>query len=130
MNAAMWACDTGSSAPWPPRMPMRRIRPPCCARAASGHAAAAPPRSVMNSRRFIRSPHRPLVARMSAAICGKVVPGFRFAHPGYRVCSFNHLIDAAEQRERHGEAEGLGGFEVDDQLDLRGLLHRQISRLL
>jgi hypothetical protein len=25
----------------------------CCARAASGHAAAAPPRSVMNSRRFV-----------------------------------------------------------------------------
>ena len=30
---------------------MRRIRSPCCARAASGHAAAAPPSSVMNSRR-------------------------------------------------------------------------------
>src|SRR5262249_12413043 len=30
----------------------------CCARAASGHAAAAPPRSVMNARRFIRSPRR------------------------------------------------------------------------
>jgi len=26
---------------------------PCCARAASGHATAAPPSSVMNSRRFI-----------------------------------------------------------------------------
>jgi len=25
---------------------------PCCARAASGHAAAAPPSRVMNSRRF------------------------------------------------------------------------------
>src|SRR5215469_9103118 len=29
-----------------------------CARAASGHAAAAPPTSVMNSRRLIRSPCR------------------------------------------------------------------------
>jgi hypothetical protein len=29
-----------------------------CARAASGHAAAAPPSSVMNSRRLIRSPRR------------------------------------------------------------------------
>jgi hypothetical protein len=28
----------------------------CCALAASGHATAAPPMSVMNSRRFIRSP--------------------------------------------------------------------------
>jgi uncharacterized protein YchJ len=26
--------------------------PACCARAASGHATAAPPMSVMNSRRF------------------------------------------------------------------------------
>jgi hypothetical protein len=31
---------------------MRRIRSPCCARAESGHAAA-PPRSVMNSRRLM-----------------------------------------------------------------------------
>ena len=30
----------------------------CCARAASGHAAAAPPSSVMNLRLFIRSPRR------------------------------------------------------------------------
>src|SRR6516165_4796648 len=34
------------------RTPMRRIRSPCCARAASGHAAAAPPTSEMKSRRF------------------------------------------------------------------------------
>src|SRR5262249_25350137 len=33
--------------------PMRGIFATCCARAASGHAAAAPPTSVMNSRRFI-----------------------------------------------------------------------------
>src|SRR5262249_53671904 len=33
---------------------MRRTRSPCCARAASGHAAA-PPRRVMNSRRLISS---------------------------------------------------------------------------
>jgi hypothetical protein len=32
-------------------MPMRGIFPGCCARAASGHAAATPPRSDMNSRR-------------------------------------------------------------------------------
>src|SRR6266540_184972 len=31
--------------------PMRRMRPPGCARAASGHAAAAPPSAVINSRR-------------------------------------------------------------------------------
>jgi len=34
--------------------PMRRIRSRgCCARAASGHATAAPPSSVMNSRRLM-----------------------------------------------------------------------------
>ena len=41
-----------------PRNPMVGSFPACCARAASGHAAAAPPSSVMNSRRFIRSPRR------------------------------------------------------------------------
>ena len=50
--------------------PMRRIRSGCCARAASGQAAAAPPTSVMNSRRFIRSPRR----RGRAAIGGTVRP--------------------------------------------------------
>src|SRR5262249_42934164 len=33
--------------------PMRRTRSRCCARAASGHAAAAPPRTVMNSRLLV-----------------------------------------------------------------------------
>ena len=40
-----------------PRNPMVGSLLGCCARAASGHAAA-PPSSVMNSRRFIRSPRR------------------------------------------------------------------------
>ena len=41
------------------RMPIRRIRSACCARAAIGQGAAAPPSSVMNSRRLIiRSPRR------------------------------------------------------------------------
>ena len=34
--------------------PMRRVPSPCCARAASGHAAAAPPTNLMKSRRFMR----------------------------------------------------------------------------
>ena len=37
------------------RMPNRRARSGCCARAASGHAAA-PPTSPMNPRRFTRRP--------------------------------------------------------------------------
>jgi hypothetical protein len=35
-----------------------RIRSICCARAASGHVAAAPPSSEINSRLFTRSPRR------------------------------------------------------------------------
>ena len=35
---------------------MRRIRSDCCARVANGHAAAAPPESVMNSRRLKLDP--------------------------------------------------------------------------
>src|SRR5262244_2488872 len=37
---------------------LKFARSPCCARAASGHVAAAPPRSVRNSRLFTRSPRR------------------------------------------------------------------------
>jgi hypothetical protein len=36
----------------PIKTPMRLIRPGCCARAASGQPAAAPPRAKINSRRF------------------------------------------------------------------------------
>jgi len=53
-NAARRATDSGSSSARTMKTPMRRIRSACCARAASGHAAA-PPSSVMKSRRFIAS---------------------------------------------------------------------------
>jgi hypothetical protein len=36
----------------------------------------------------------------------------------------NRLVSATEQRNRHSEAERIGGFHVDDQLDFRGLLDR------
>src|SRR5262245_12958919 len=51
-KAVLRSCVSGSSAAWFISTPMRRIRSPCCARAANGHAAA-PPSSVMKSRRFI-----------------------------------------------------------------------------
>jgi hypothetical protein len=52
-------------------MPIRRTSTPegiaaCCARAARGHAAAAPPSSVMNSRRFMPNmglPRHPVAPR-------------------------------------------------------------------
>ena len=30
----------------------------------------------------------------------------------------DHLVGGREQRRRHGEAERLGGFEVDDKFEL------------
>ena len=44
--------------------------------------------------------------------------------------SLDHLVGAREQRRWHVEAERFGGLEVDHQLILGGVLHRQISRLL
>src|SRR5262245_41751012 len=38
---------------WHPSTEVRGFEPSCCARAASCHDAAAPPSSVMNSRRFM-----------------------------------------------------------------------------
>src|SRR5262249_36350761 len=49
-NAALRACPSASSAARFTSTPIRRIRSPCCARAASGHTTAAPPSSVMKSR--------------------------------------------------------------------------------
>src|SRR5262249_55384675 len=46
-----------------------------------------------------------------------------------RGVSFDQLVGAGEQRWRNFEAERLRGPEIDDQLHLRGLLDRQISRL-
>jgi hypothetical protein len=57
-KADILASASGSSALWLMSTPMRSIRSPGCARAASGHVAAAPPSSVMNERRLIRSPRR------------------------------------------------------------------------
>ena len=52
-NAPTRASDSGSSAAAVSSMPMRLTWSACCARAASGPAAAAPPSVNMNSRRWM-----------------------------------------------------------------------------
>src|SRR5436305_6246436 len=43
--------------------------------------------------------------------------------------SFNHLVDAHEHRHWHVEAERFRGPEIDDQIELHRLLHRQVGGL-
>ena len=43
------------------------------------------------------------------------------------VLSLNHLVRALQQRLRDGDAERLCGLQVDHQLELGGLLHRDIA---
>ena len=43
--------------------------------------------------------------------------------------SFDDLVGAGEDRWRDRQAERLGSREVDDQLECRWLLHRQIDGL-
>src|SRR5262249_31524622 len=55
-NAARRACPSASSAVRFISTPMRRMRSPCCARAASGHAATEPANTLMKSRRLMQPP--------------------------------------------------------------------------
>src|ERR1700745_2891328 len=43
--------------------------------------------------------------------------------------SFDHLVGATEQQQRHGHTKLLGRHLIYAQLDLRDLLHRQSNRL-
>ena len=40
----------------------------------------------------------------------------------------DHLVCAAEERDRERKAERLRGLEIDDQLNFCDLLHRQVGR--
>src|SRR3984893_16634760 len=60
----------------------------------------------------------------------------RGARPTSDICTaakialFDHLVGEGEEQWGHSQPDRLGRFEVDDQLELGDLLHRQIGRLL
>ena len=74
-----------------------------------------------------RTAKLPRITDISASkpICARII-----AHPVNPRASYSldQLIGTAEDRLRHGEAERLRGLEVDDQLERRRLLDRQIGR--
>ena len=47
-----------------------------------------------------------------------------------RVELLDHLVGATEQRQGNSKAQRFGSFEIYEQFDFRGLLHRQVSWLL
>ena len=56
-------------------------------------------------------------------------PKQHFATANYRIAkgSFDHLVGAELNRRRQVDADCLGGFEVDDQLEFCGLLNGEIG---
>jgi len=42
--------------------------------------------------------------------------------------SFDHIVGARKQRRRDCQAEGSGGAQVDHELNLGGLIERNIAR--
>jgi hypothetical protein len=60
--------------------------------------------------------------RLEAVSCKAL---FGWARPC--ACLSDHLVRLKQERRGDGEAQFLRGLEVDDQLELRGLLHRQVG---
>src|SRR5438034_3036464 len=65
-----------------------------------------------------------------AWLIGSLTSATKSAISGHRPVSLDHLVGAAEQGHWNRKSECFGSLEIDNQLDLRGLLYREIGRLL
>src|SRR5262245_21238146 len=104
-NALTRLFVSGSFSSRPSSMLTRRTCCDPCAHAASGDAAAAPPRRPMNSRRFTDTP-RLKQQMVSTLTCTE-------AGVGHCALLLDQLVSKPKQRRRHRKAERLGGREVD-----------------
>jgi len=102
------------------RTPTRRIRSGCCACAAIGHPAAAPPKSVMNSRRFMPfSIQDPDKKRTPAASAIRTNINFR-----ERLCLPTALGCQLMEAETSVRRRFLGSSQASNGLDRAWTLYR------
>src|SRR6266576_1437126 len=67
---------------------------------------------------------------MRAAVCSTAELGSdQHARPGTRPLSVNDVIGALQERRRNRQPDRLRRSEIDDQLELRGLLDREVGGL-
>ena len=88
-----------------------------------GQLHALPRRSI--AVRFT-SMSRPRQDGLNATLCAT----WRPEQVQHKLRLLNHLVGAAEQRKRARNPKRLGSFAVKYQLDVDGLLDRQISRFV
>jgi hypothetical protein len=51
-------------------------------------------------------------------------------HDETRAASLDHLVGTGDERRRKLEAKCIGSLEIHDEIELRGLQYRQITRFL
>ena len=76
---------------------------------------------------------RPIISRSSNPACTARPVHTDVPFATFRAAAncdlFDHLVGASEQRRRYGEAQYLCRRQIDNEIELGWLLHRQVGRL-